>query len=306
MSVFRKWLNKIFNLNLEQKKKIGGYYFSLPFIIGFSLFFLYPFIQSIIFSLSELKIGAEGFSLDFVAFNNYKEALFVLPKFNRVFIETISRTLVDIPLILGFSFFAAILINQDFKGRTLVRVIFFLPVILSAGVVMNIEQTDYVTSIMGEATQETTGMFSATTLQAFFMDMMLPEQFLQFIIDSVNYIPDIIRSSGIQIFIFLAGLQSIPSSLYEAADVEGATGWENFWLITFPMMGPIILVNIVYTVVASFTAADNALLELIRQTSFGGHGYGIGTAMAWIYFATIGIFLLIVLGVISRWVFYHE
>ena len=138
------------------------------------------------------------------------------------------------------------------------------------------------------------------------MDMRLPEGFLAFILQAVNYIPDIIRSSGIQIFIFLAGLQSIPGSLYEAADIEGATSWENFWLITVPLMSPIIVVNIVYTIVASFTAADNQLLSLIRQTSFGGGGYGIGVAMAWVYFLVIGIFLLIVLKIISRWVFYQE
>ena len=300
-----KWIKRIFNLDLAQKRNLGGLFFTIPFLLGFLLFFLYPFIQSIIFSLSELKLDEMGFSLNFLGLGNYKEVLFVIPNFNRIFTETIVQTVFDIPLVLGFSFFASILLDQKFRGRTVARVVFFLPVILSAGVLLRLESQDYMSAMYG-ITAEETGMFSAAILQDFLMDLKLPEGFLEFILQAINYLPEIIRSSGIQIFIFLAGLQSIPESLYEAADVEGATGWENFWLITFPLMTPIILVNVVYTVITSFTAADNELLNLIRETSFGGRGYGVGTAMSWIYFITIGIFLIIILSIISRWVFYQE
>ena len=293
-------------LTLEQKKNIGGYFFTLPFTIGFVLFFLYPFIQSVIFSMSKLVYTAEGYSLDFLGLQNYNEALFVNAEYVRALFETVVKTMSDIPLILGFSFFAAILLNQKFRGRMLAREIFFLPVILSAGVVLKIEQTDYITTLLNTASGSSGLFFSDEVLQGFLMKMKLPQGFLDYIMFGVNYIPQIIKSSGIQILIFLAGLQSIPKSLYEASKVEGATGWEKFWKITFPLMSPLILVNIVYTIINSFTAPDNQLIKLIRDTSFQGAGYGVGTAMAWIYFVSIGIILAITIGIISRHIYYME
>ena len=298
--------DKKIRLTLKQKKNLGGYFFTLPFTIGFVLFFLYPFIQSVIFSMSELVFTADGYSLNFLGLQNYHEALFVNAKYMRALFETVGKTMSDIPLILGFSFFAAILLNQKFRGRMLAREIFFLPVILSAGVVLKIEQTDYITTLLNSASGSSGLFFSDEVLQGFLMKMKLPQSFLDYIMSGVNYIPQIIKSSGIQILIFLAGLQSIPKSLYEASKVEGATGWENFWKITFPLMSPLILVNIVYTIINSFTAPDNQTIRLIRDTSFQGAGYGVGTAMAWIYFILIGILLAVTIGIISRRIFYME
>ena len=276
---------KRFKLSLKQKRSIGGYLFTLPLSLGFILFFLYPFIQSVLFSLSELIIKNDGYSLNFLGFNNYNKALFVNAEFVRTLFETILKTISDVPMIIGFSFFAAILLNEKFRGRMLAREIFFLPVIYSAGVILKIEQSDYMTQLLGSASSQSAGIFfSNEVMESFLMSMKLPQGFLEYIMSAINYIPKIIKSSGIQILIFLAGLQSVPSSLYEASQVEGATGWENFWKITFPLMSPLILVNIVYTIIDSFTAPDNQVIALIKKTSFQGAGYGVGTAMAWIYF----------------------
>lgn len=292
-------------LTLEKQKSVLGYLFTLPFTLGFLLFVLYPFIQSITFSVSQIQITPQGFDLTFVGFDNYYHALAVHPTFVRVFFETLLRMLSDVPLILVFSFFASLLLNQQFRGRTVARVIFFLPVIMGAGIILAMEQTDYMMSLTSGPVTDTAAV-SGVALRNLLYQMNLPETVLNYVVGAVDRIPEIIRASGIQILIFLAGLQSISPALFEAADVEGATKWECFWMITFPMMGPLILTNIVYSIIDSFTAAHNELVVLIRSTAFGGAGYGVSLAMSWLYFVAILIILGIAINVISKNIFYHE
>jgi len=213
------------------------------------------------------------------------------------------QLLTRLPLILGFSFFAATLLNQQFRGRSLVRALFFLPVIMGAGVVMRMETTDYA-RIMLQASRE--GMvFGSAFLRNIFENAHLPEGMLTYVQGAADSLPYVIRASGVQILIFLAGLQSIPREVYEAAAVEGATPWERFWLITFPMLSPLILTNVVYTVIDSFTAMDNELVVLIRETMLRGAGYGVAMAMAMLYFAAISLILIAVYALLSRRIFYH-
>ncbi|MFP4016708.1 MAG: carbohydrate ABC transporter permease [Halanaerobiales bacterium] len=294
-----------FRITVENRKKIGGYLFTLPFTLGFILFFLYPFFQSIIFSLNKLVLTAEGYELNFTFLDNYYYSIFVNTEFTQIFVETITGMLTDLPLILAFSFFAAIILNQKFKGRALARVIFFLPVIYGAGIVMRLELEDFVTQLAQSS--DANFVFSGDMLRVLLVQTkFLPDEVIIYILTAVENIPNIIRSSGIQILIFLAGLQSISPSVYEAAKVEGATGWESFWLITFPMISPLILTNTVYTVVDNLTRGDNELVLMIREMAFTGKGYGVSTAMATMYFFSIAILLAIVFKVISKYVFYRE
>lgn len=299
---------KLPELKLKQKINFAGYVFTLPLIIGFLLFFLYPFILSISFSLSELKISSDGYELVFVGISNYHEIIMINPRFMEVFVNTILRTISDVPLVLGFSFFAAALLNQQFKGRVLARAIFFLPVILAAGVIREMEQIDLMTALLtsSEGAMGEDSFFSFQTMQSFLLGLRLPEALLNYILHALDHIPEIINRSGIQILIFLAGLQSIPSALYESAVIDGATAWEKFWKITFPLLTPLIMVNIVYTIVDFFTAADNELMQMINRVTFGGAGYGLGTAMSWLYFIFIIIFLGLIGFFISRKVFYYN
>lgn len=287
-------------LTLTQKRMLVGYTFVVPFVIGFVLFFLYPFVQSILFSLSDLEITRTGFRLHSVGLANYTKALFVHPTFNRVFVETITKTAVDVPLILVFSLFTAVLLSQNFRGRLVARLVFFLPVIVSADAVLRMAQLDYLHQMMSEPIE---GVFSGP-LREFFMQMRLPESLLDYVVRAVDRIEHIVNASGIQILVFLAGLRSIPSSYYEASTIEGATGWENMCKITLPLLSPLILTNIVYTIVDSFTAADNALVTLIEDTAFVGMGYGVSNAMSWLYFMCVALLLAVVGGLISRKVFY--
>ncbi|HQD71762.1 MAG TPA: sugar ABC transporter permease [Limnochordia bacterium] len=296
-------------LRLNTKRELNGWIFVAPFVIWFILFFLYPLYQSILFSFSELEITPGGFKLHPVGWQNYYKLLFENVKFRQVFVNTMIQTLSDLPLILIFSFFAANLLNQQFRGRFLARVIFFLPVIIGAQTVMQIQSGDFISGMMRSANlAQDAGLFSGLRLEEYLYQMKLPLKFTDYIMTAVNHLPAIINASGIQILIFLAALQSIPSSLYEAAKMEGATAWEYFWKITFPLISPMMLTNIVYTLVDSFTAHDNALVKLIRDTAWsgGGAGYGVSVAMSWFYFASIAFILIIILSVLSRSVFYRE
>ncbi|MFY9146899.1 MAG: sugar ABC transporter permease [Bacillota bacterium] len=293
-------------LKKGHREALSGIVFTLPFTIGFILLFLRPFVQAIVFSFSRLNIGAGGYTLEFVGLGNYKNALFVQPEFVRTWVETTGMMIVNVPLILAFSFFSAILLNQPFKGRTVARVIYFLPVILASGIVLQLEQDNYFIESLQDLEETVSGFMSLETLGVFLMKLKLPARMLEFIMAAVQQAPVIIRNSGVQILVFLAGLQSIPPSLYEAAQVEGGTSWENFWNITFPMLSPLILTNIVYTIVDSLANPQNELVKLIRSSAFGPPGYGVSTAMAVLYFLGTFAVLLITIGIVSRWVFYHE
>jgi|SRR5690554_1058379 len=280
--------------------------FTLPFIIGFILFFLAPFIQSVIFSLNHLRIVTGGYELTFNNFDNFRHALMVDTSFLPTFTQTLLNMLLDVPAIIFFSFFAALLLNQKFKGRLIARSIFFLPVILSSGVIAGLEATDYMSNLMNEAANATAGFLAGPALTEFLLQMKIPRELLLYVVNVVERIPQIIRASGIQILIFLAGLQSISPSLYEAARVEGASPWQTFWMITIPVMSPTILANVVYSIIDSFLASNNELVGYIRSTAFGGAGFGIGTAMGVLYFAAIAVILAVVVGIISRYVVYQD
>ena len=293
-------------LSLRRQKALTGYLFSLPFIIGFIFFFLAPFIQSLIFSMNRLVIVSGGYELEYIKWENFRYALQVDTEFLPKFTETLLRMLVDVPAIIFFAFFAAMLLNSKFRGRLLARSVFFLPVILGSGVVLSLEQTDYMRTMLEQSGNALSGFMSGPALTNFLMQMKIPPQMMLYVIDVVERVPEVIQASGIQILIFLAGLQSISSSLYEAAKVEGASGWQSFWMITLPVMSPIIFANVIYTIIDSFLAANNELVVYIRSTAFGGAGVGVGTAMGVMYFFAEAVVLAIVVAVMSRWVFYQE
>lgn len=296
-------------LSLKGREALSGYLFTLPFVIGFILMFLYPFIQSILFSVSELKITPDGYDLLWVGLGNYHNALFVNAEYPRLLFETGIAMFRDVPLILIFSFFAAILLNQKFKGRLIARVIFFLPVILGADIILRMESADYMSFFLDAGLAEeaaATTFFSRAQIVGLLMYLKLPEGMLTYIVQGSEQIAEIIRASGIQILIFLAGLQSISPSLYEVAKIEGATGWEAFWMVTLPLLSPLIVTNIVYSIVDFFTAPSNELVAFIQDNTFGGAGYGVSMAMSWLYFALVGLFLLVTVGLISRKVVYMD
>lgn len=293
-------------LTLAVKQEISGYLFISPFILGFFLLFAVPMFQSLLYSVSNLKVTSGGFYLESVKWANYQKALLVDPEFTRTLVEAAVTMCMDVPIILIFSFFAATLINQKFRGRGIVRVIFFLPVILVSGVIVGLEKNNAMLRMIQEASNQEGIAFISSGMTELLMQLKLSPKFVQYILNAVDHIYNVVISSGVQILIFLAGLQSISSSIYESASIEGATAWESFWKITLPMISSLILVNTVYTIVDSFTRSDNKVIMQIREIISIKVDYGLGSAMAWIYFIVIGIITAIIIGLISRKVFYYD
>lgn len=297
------------SLSLTQQKALFGYLFIAPFFIGFLFLFLTPLIQSLYFSFSKLSVTSTGYQLTHIGLENYEKVLRVDPNFVPALLANVTEIISRVPVVIIFSFFAASLLNQKFKGRAFARAIFFLPVILTSGIVLAIESTDLlVNASQGAAKEE---IEKSTTALKFFQFRQLlfainiPAPIIGFLIAAVDQIYDIVIASGVQILIFLAGLQSVPKSLYEASTMDGATGWENFWKITFPMVSPLIIVNLVYTIINTFTTADNQIMSLIQNTIFSQSEFGKGSAMAWVYLGTVALILtafsLMVLKLTSRY-----
>jgi ABC-type sugar transport system permease subunit len=303
--VHGKW-----RLSLLGREAIAGLAFALPFLIGFFGLFLPMIVKSVSYSFSNMTVESTGYVLTRAAkngFEHYIRALTIDPDFNRMLLQAIIDMFTKVPLVLIFSFFMANLLNQKFHGRAVARSILFLPVILTSGVVLGLESSDLLVTTLSPAEMSGTDFSTIINVSGFLLKYTdLPDSAITFLASAVNGIYSIIIASGVQILIFLAGLQSISPSLYEASSMEGATAWENFWKITFPMISPLILVNSVYTIIDSFTSETNEIMKDIKNTIFGEVKYGLGSAMAWIYFICIGVILLIVGSIISKHVFYND
>lgn len=310
MGIWKKQNGK-WRLTMRAKEAVAGLLFVLPFLVGFFFIFLPLITESLKYSFSNMEVTMDGYVLTKAKENgleHYIKVFAIDPDFNLQLLSSIGGMLVQIPLVLIFSFFAANLLNQKFRGRTVARSIMFLPVIISSGVIIALENSDLLVSTLS-TTSELTGsdLASALNMTQFLYDYTsLPVSVISFLSSAVTGLYDIIIASGIQILIFLAGLQSISPSLYEASSMEGATQWENFWKITFPMISPLILVNSVYTVVDLFTNDNNEMMTEIKRTIFTEIDYGYGSAMAWIYFICIAVIIAVVGGVISKHVFYYD
>lgn len=289
---------KIKSLTLTQKNSFKGFAFTLPFCIGFFAFFFRPFIQTVQFAFSRVNVDIGGYIKEFTGLDNMNHIFNVDANFETNILGSFKNLLWQLPVVLIASLFFAMLINKEFKGRTLVRAIFFLPVIISSGVIIKVIQSDAAAASIlsgnvvagGEVTQN---MGLVQLLGAF----DLPETVADFLSNIVNNLFGTIWSCGIQMIIFLAGLQSVPSSLYEASAVEGASGWEDFWMITIPMLAPMILVNAVYTVIDSFTSASNMVMLQVMN-NMNQLRLGWSAAMTIVYFLFIIIVLMLLL-----WIF---
>ena len=286
-----KFKKKRGGISYEQRQGFVGFMFVLPWFMGFLFFFLQPLLMSLNFSFSHISMF-DNYATTWAGAENYLNALK-----NADFVQKLTTTLgdllVNVPVIIVFSLFVAVLLNRKFIGRGLVRAIFFLPVIVTTGVVMKAfnAESDASAVMQGEAAKGT--LFAVTDAAEILNNTGLPEGVLEYMTKISDRIFNIIWQSGIQILLFLAALQGISPSLYEASDVEGATGWETFWLITFPSVSPIIIVNVVYTIIDSFSSNDNVLLILI-ENKIGNFDFATASAMSWMYF----ILIFIVIGLV--------
>ncbi len=289
-----------------------GFVFLIPWIIGFAVFFMYPFLRSVLLSLQKVNfLNGGGFSTNFVGFENYITALTRDEKFLPLVAGSVLDLFVDVPVCLVFSFFVAVLLREKFHGNSIAKAVFFLPVILGTGVFLSVQTSTAAVSGMAlDATMEE-GLSSMEALQSInivklLQDIGIPASVTEYISGPVEQIYNVISLSGVQIFIFLAGLNSISPSVYEAAYIEGASGWVAFWKITFPMVSPVILVNVVYSLIDNFTMSTNQTMTYIFDTAFSNFDYGLSNAMAWIYCLVLTIFVGLSMALISKKVVYQS
>ena len=302
----------------EKKKGLYGYGFIALWFIGTLWLFIMPVLTSLWYSLCNTKLldkaGAlevgmtsAGIYTEWNGFYNFTKAFTIdttfLPKLGTALGEILPNTIV----IMIFSLFIAVILNQKFRGRTLARAIFFLPVLIATGPVISVINGDMTSQGVSDAAQFST-LFKTdlvTELMEFLGIYNLNQTLTDIIKDITSGVLNLVWNSGIQILIFLSALQTIPPSAKEAASIEGATAWEFFWKITFPYISPMILSNLVYTVIDAFVSTDNVVMEYVLAQSRNWE-YGYSAALAWIYFAIVGACLGIICVIINRFVYYEN
>ena len=300
--------NKMYH-TIAARRARTGFLFILPFIIGFIFFMVKPLVVSLQISFSKYIISTGEMKWNGVY--NYNYALYTDPDYNRMLVDEVSRMAVNVIATLVMSFVIAVILNQKFKGRIICRVIFFLPVILSSGVLPGIETSSTSLNLinsMSTAMGDSSGVNISAALEDLLQVSGVGQGVFDVIFKMIDAIYDIVMASGIQIIVFLSGLQAISPSLYEAADVEGCTAWESFWKITFPMVSPLLMVNCIYTIIDFFMKNDNQVMEHINNIYMNGVRMDLGIAAAenWIYFGVAIAFIGISAFIISRAVKSYE
>jgi len=300
---------------LQRKKMVAGYLFIMPFILGFLAFMVKPFLQSLYMSFCNVEISSTGFHMIFAGMANYIRAFTIDTEFNRLLVEEIAKMTYNSLAIMVFSFFVALILNQKFKGRAFVRAVFFLPVILSSGVILGIESDNSLLASVQDAIQDSIGTASITdTIQNILVTSGVGIKAFEKVFEIVDGVYDVAIASGIQIIIFLSGLQTISTSMYEAASLEGCTKWECLWKVTFPLVMPFVTINLVLSTknflmvfdqIMSLTKGGPAqstesISYLIYRNGMDGGQFGFQSANAVIFFVVIVAISLFQMGIMNK------
>lgn len=289
---------------LIRRQQRAGYIFVLPWVIGFLIFFLQPLLESFWYALNNVVMGGNGLETSFVGLGNYKYLLLQDSSFLTNLWEVTGNMLLQVAICTVLSLFVAVILVQNFRGRTVYRAIFFLPIILTSGVIYSM-----VSSAVGSTALNGIGnayMPGAASLALLLINGGISVPVMQKMLAVVDAIYAMAANCGVPILLFISGLQKIPGNFYEAARIEGATSWDIFWKITIPKVSPIIFLNIVYTIVDSCTSygtkeGGNVMIAAIQRIGFGKTmQFGTSAAMAWLYFAVIAFFLLLAYLLLGR------
>lgn len=304
-------LPRLGKASLTERKARRGWFFVLPFVIGFLLIYLPIIIDSISFSFMsvDIKTNAQGESYTVVVKHGfeYYQKLFKDSDFLKKLLDGVLQLCWEVPAVVIFSLFVAVILNQKMLGRAVFRAIFFVPVILSTGLLETITASRLSGDDIddGSGTNTANEFITAMDVQALFKTMAIGREFVDKIVDLVNNVYDIVNFSGVQMLIFLAGLQSISPAIYEAARIDGASAWESFWKITFPMISPMILVNGIYTIIDSFTRQNNVVMRYITDDVYPTQK-SLATAEYWVYFLIVFVIVAAFAGIVSAYVFYQR
>ena len=284
-------------MSLHERDQLKGLVFISPFLIGICLFFIYPLFTSLRLAFGKIDTIV-GMKISWAGLTNFIKAFIVDINFLPMFWQSVLNTVVNFPLTVILSLIIAIMLNRDIKFRGAFRVIFFIPFLLGSGMVMK--------QLLNQGV--------ANKVLNIADGRIIPYNVLSYfgttIVDAVqtvfSVLVKVLWGSGVQILLFLSGLQSISPSLYEAAKIDGATEWEIFWKVTIPMISPIMLLVMVYTVVASFTDLSNPLLTYMQTTGFKDVQFEYAAAMGWIYFAFIGLVIALIFGIMKKYMHTNE
>ena len=296
--------------SLDARRARAGYLFTLPFILGIFLVYLPILLDSIWFSFNReidgpMVNGMPTTVIEFVGLEFYKDA-FDTPDFVTALLAGLQQLVLEVPAVIIFSLFIAVVLNQKMLGRAAFRAIFFVPVIIATGIMETINASDAMQNMMQGGIDDGFGssandIVSAMDIEAMFAELGFGSEIVSSVVGLVNDIYNIINYSGVQMLIFLAGLQSISPAIYEACTIDGATGWETFWKITFPMISPMILVNAAYTIIDAFTRDTNPVMSYIATVNAES-----SIAMSWIYFIIVVLIIVVVAAVASSFIFYQR
>lgn len=300
----KKNLLKKRHLSYTGRKALYGYCFIAIWIIGFISFFVRPFITSVIYSMNNIEFVEDGIKLTFNNFSSYRKIILEDPDLLRELLGCFTELIYSVPVIVVLSIMIAVMLNDKFFGKTFFRAVFFLPVIISGGAVLGIIRGDSMMSLMVEGSKAGS-MLEISNVQTLIAEFDLPPELSDFLITISNRVFDMLWKSGIQILLFLAAIQTISPSIYEASKIEGASGWDNFWKITIPMISPMILLAVIYSIIDSFTDSNNAVMKTILSDA-AFLRYTDASVLSILYFASTMIFIGIVYFILNRILPYSE
>ena len=301
-------------ISLEVKQRRYGYLFTLPFIIGAIIFIVFPMIVSIICSFANIKQGDGfmGYAYSNWGMINYSKIWIESNDFSKVLLEALKDMVSNVPVVVIFSFFMASILNAKFRGRGFARSVMFMPVIISSGLVVSLSGDALAQQMMsssgGDRFAETASSGAIQVTEAFQImleEMDIADWMIDLIVGSVSGISTIVSMSAVSIVICIAGLQSISPSSYEASYIEGATKWEVFWKISLPMVSPLILLSVVYTIVDNFNGSNNKVISMIHN-NIVNMKFDVASAMAVSYSLIIIVILAIVFAILNKIVFYQD
>ena len=280
---------------IESLKSTYGRLFVLHWEIGLLLFFVMPLFQSFYYAFCDVSFSGGEYHFQYAGLKNYNEAININPDFMNNVSASIGQIFASLPVIVIISLILALLLNQKFRGRLFFRGLYFLPVIIASGVVIELlfESTSSEISTAGVSGSFAANMISVEDIINW---LSLPTQIGAFFAKLLNDIFNLIWNCGIQIVLFISGMQSIPDSLYEVSKVEGATKWEEFWFITLPMLSRTLILVIIFTIVELVTAKNNVVMSQAYTLMQGAATkYGLASAMLWIYFIIVGIIMGVIM-----------
>lgn len=301
-------------ISLEVKQRRYGYLFTLPFIIGAIVFIIFPLIVSVICSFATVKQGTGfmGYEYSNWGMVNYSKIWIENNSFAQVVLGSLKDMVTTVPVVVIFAFFMASILNAKFKGRGFFRSIMFMPVVISSGLVVSLSGDALAQQMMsgsGDRFAETASSGGAIQVtdafQMMLEEMDIADWMIDLIVGSVSGISTIVSMSAVSIIIFISGLQSISPSIYEASYIEGATKWEVFWKISLPMVSPLILTSVVYTIVDNFNGTTNNVVTMIHN-NIVSMKFDVASAMAVSYSLIILVILAIVFAVLNKIVFYQD